>query len=190
MGGSAERLGELVESLLSTRASKRAGSARSEVFDLRGLRAWRSKRSGSQAERKQPHAGTARAGSCSAHARQRSASCPPGAVNLLVNAIKFTDAGGIEVVVERACGTQRLRVRDTGPGIRRRGPGAHLRALRAGAAMRDKSDPGVGLGLALVREMTRALGGLIQVSSTVGEGSTFQVILPSGSSEPSRSKAR
>ena len=45
--------------------------------------------------------------------------------------------------------------------------------------VRDKRTPGVGLGLSLVRELLDALGGRIELSSAVGMGSTFTVLLPS-----------
>jgi signal transduction histidine kinase len=44
--------------------------------------------------------------------------------------------------------------------------------------VRQKHTPGFGLGLTLVREMVQALGGRIELTSAVGEGSVFHVLLP------------
>jgi signal transduction histidine kinase len=98
--------------------------------------------------------------------------------NLLGNALKFTKSGGIQVRVGAAENAARLEVADSGPGIP---PAEHGRIFDAFArvgADDDRPVPGVGLGLALVREMTALLGGTIEVRSEVGTGSVFTVVLP------------
>ena len=72
-----------------------------------------------------------------------------------------------------------LSVQDTGPGI----PEEHLprlfeRFYRVDQA-RDRAKGGTGLGLAIVKHIAISFGGSIQVQSTVGEGTTFLVQLPS-----------
>jgi len=99
--------------------------------------------------------------------------------NLVMNAIKFTDAGGVtvgsEVTADRAV---LILVSDTGVGIapenldRIFGEFAQLRAATA----EDKR--GWGLGLAISRRLVGMLGGVISVESTVNVGSTFTVRLP------------
>ena len=101
-------------------------------------------------------------------------------LNLLSNAVRYTPAGGrIEIEASPAeGGTVRIAVRDTGPGIaadaqeRIFEPFVQLdRSLTQG---RD----GVGLGLAISRDLARGMGGDITVESTPGAGSTFTLVLP------------
>jgi signal transduction histidine kinase len=99
--------------------------------------------------------------------------------NLLSNAIKFTLPGGrIEMRCEAREDTVLLRVTDTGIGI----PHDQLAAIfepfvqvRSGLAGRDS---GVGLGLAISRDLARAMGGDLTVVSEPGVGSTFTLSLP------------
>jgi signal transduction histidine kinase len=102
-------------------------------------------------------------------------------MNVVSNAIKFTPPGGsVHVSVDGgADGTTRLVVRDTGIGI----PAEKLadifepfRRVENDAAV---AIPGTGLGLAIVRSLLAALGGDVTVTSELGHGSTFTVILPS-----------
>jgi PAS domain S-box-containing protein len=99
--------------------------------------------------------------------------------NLLANAVKFTERGGIAVVAQRADARRvRIEVRDSGPGI---APAdlAHLFKpfVQVGQAQRQHRE-GTGLGLAISRHLARALGGDIDVVSELGRGSTFTVVLP------------
>lgn len=100
--------------------------------------------------------------------------------NLVMNAIKFTDAGGVTVSSELADdGAALIRVADTGIGIaqdnldRIFGEFAQLRA----ASAEDKR--GWGLGLAISRRLVGVMDGVISVESTVNVGSTLTVRLPS-----------
>ncbi|MGX6607067.1 ATP-binding protein [Micromonosporaceae bacterium Da 78-11] len=113
----------------------------------------------------------------------RSTAVDPGnwetiVTNLLSNALKFTFVGEIRVTLDSDDDQVRLRVTDTGIGI----PGAELPHLfdrfhRVPGA-RSRSHEGSGIGLALVRELTRLLGGDVTVVSTPGRGTTFVVALP------------
>jgi PAS domain S-box-containing protein len=99
--------------------------------------------------------------------------------NLVSNAIKYTQPGGLVTVSLRASGEQvRLEVRDTGPGI---SPEAQARIFerfyRAPADAAD--DRGTGLGLAIVKSIVEQHGGRVWVTSVPGQGSTFVVSLPS-----------
>jgi signal transduction histidine kinase len=100
-------------------------------------------------------------------------------LNLLSNAIKFTEPGGcVTVAVETTTDEARICVQDTGCGI---APDKVERVFEPFVQVhRTLSDPtgGVGLGLAISRELTRAMGGRLTVESTVGKGSTFIVSLP------------
>jgi signal transduction histidine kinase len=99
--------------------------------------------------------------------------------NLLDNAIKFTPAGGVITLQIQQKGAQvALQVSDTGVGI----PPDQLERIFErfyqvnGSIWRRYG--GMGLGLALVREIARTYGGQVSVESQVGEGSTFTVLLP------------
>jgi PAS domain S-box-containing protein len=99
-------------------------------------------------------------------------------VNLIGNALKYTDHGGVTVeATVDAQGSCHLSVTDTGPGI----PEDKLSEIFEPFAQLEpiiqKHTPGIGLGLALVKDMVHALGGHIEVQSQVGTGSTFRVVL-------------
>jgi signal transduction histidine kinase len=102
-------------------------------------------------------------------------------LNLVSNAFKYTLSGSIEVSLRRA-GTERVElvVRDSGIGI----PADQLPHLferfhRIEGAQ-GRSHEGTGIGLALVRELVKLHGGVVQVESVVGRGSRFTVTLPLG----------
>jgi len=99
--------------------------------------------------------------------------------NLLANAIRYTPAGGrIRVSVGRRHRIAVVTVEDSGIGI----PAADLdrvfeRFYRVDVA-RDRETGGTGLGLAIVRHVAETHGGDVRVSSELGSGSTFTVLLP------------
>ena len=106
-------------------------------------------------------------------------------VNLVGNALKFTDRGHVELLLagERAADGHvrlRFRVTDTGIGI----PAEKLEALftpfQQVHAPADRRRGGTGLGLAISRRFARMLGGDIEVVSTVGAGSTFTLAIDAG----------
>jgi len=99
--------------------------------------------------------------------------------NLVGNAIKFTETGSVEVELQRTEGAHRILVKDTGPGIPRHEHGRVFEAFEHIEPTRKKHTPGIGLGLALVREMVGALEGRVELESDSGRGSTFIVTLPS-----------
>ena len=101
-------------------------------------------------------------------------------LNLLTNALKFTEAGGtIELAGEADAGAVRLHVRDTGRGIP---PGQLERVfepfVQVDRHLTEHAQQGVGLGLAISRALARAMGGDLTVQSRVGEGSRFTLTLP------------
>ncbi len=104
-------------------------------------------------------------------------------VNLLRNALRHTPPGGIvAVIVEAERGAVCVEVRDTGEGIAAEDlPRIWERFYRGESARaedaRQGSEPGAGLGLALVKELVEAMNGSVSASSVVGEGSCFRVCL-------------
>ncbi|MFH1035096.1 MAG: response regulator [Pseudomonadota bacterium] len=98
--------------------------------------------------------------------------------NLVANAIKFTDAGRVEVSAARQGETVRVTVTDTGIGI----AAEHLPHVFDEFRQADESAArrygGTGLGLAIARKYAILLGGGIEVQSTPGQGSTFTLWLP------------
>lgn len=107
-------------------------------------------------------------------------------LNLLTNSIKFTPAEGrieLSVVAPDVPGMTRLMVRDTGIGI----PSAKLAQVfdpfvQAGPRPRSQHD-GVGLGLAISRDLARGMGGDLVAESEEGEGTTVTLTLPATPSE-------
>ncbi|MET3723646.1 ATP-binding protein [Sphingomonas trueperi] len=110
--------------------------------------------------------------------------------NLLSNALKFTSAGAIglraEVVPGEGGAGERLRiaVSDTGIGIPADKLGEIFESFRQADSSTTRQYGGTGLGLTICRNLTEALGGVILVASTPGEGSTFTLDLPLLRAEP------
>lgn len=102
-------------------------------------------------------------------------------INLLSNAVKFTNAGSITVDLDvEAAPDPRLilRVVDTGTGISpERLENIFLPFKQAGEG-ELATVGGTGLGLAIVDRLVRLLGGDVEVQSTVGQGTTFEISLP------------
>ena len=107
-------------------------------------------------------------------------------LNLVTNAIKFTEPGGtIRVSYHRADGGVRIRVSDTGRGI---APEQQARIfdpfVQVDRHLTAESQQGVGLGLAISRDLARGMGGDLGVLSAPGEGSTFTLWLPAFDAAP------
>ncbi|MBX9773897.1 MAG: EAL domain-containing protein [Xanthobacteraceae bacterium] len=103
--------------------------------------------------------------------------------NLVNNALKFTETGFVKLAVSRCAVDSRfidLSVEDSGIGI----PEEKLATIFEAFSQADQSTTrrfgGTGLGLAICRRIVAAMGGDVEVSSTVGVGSTFRVRVPAG----------
>ncbi len=98
-------------------------------------------------------------------------------VNLVGNAIKYTERGGVRLVLRSAQDRQWLifDVIDSGPGI---APEDSLRLFRPFSQLNPSSNEGSGLGLLISRHLARLLGGDISLSSEFGQGSTFTLEVP------------
>jgi signal transduction histidine kinase/DNA-binding NarL/FixJ family response regulator len=105
-------------------------------------------------------------------------------LNLLANAVKFTDSGCVSLHISRSESNRvRFEVRDTGIGIGHDQLNTIFEPFeQLGAAERRAG--GAGLGLAISREFVRAMGGEIEVESEIGRGSTFRFELPAATVTP------
>ena len=99
-------------------------------------------------------------------------------LNLLDNAAKFTEHGEIRITAVQKNGSLKLVVSDTGIGIQEQDLNRVFEEFHRAGAANGKKYRGTGLGLAIVRRLVSLLGGDIEVSSKVGEGSSFTVTLP------------
>lgn len=110
-------------------------------------------------------------------------------LNLLNNAIKFTDTGQVRLRVDTVdafqaaphsppCAGVRLRVTDTGIGIKRDDLAILFQPFRQIDTGLSRQHEGTGLGLAICRRLVDLLGGTIAVDSTWQQGSEFTVVLP------------
>jgi signal transduction histidine kinase len=110
-------------------------------------------------------------------------------LNLLNNAIKFTERGGVTLTAERIADYQRspdekpgpavrLRVTDTGLGIKPEDLPKLFQPFRQIDSGLTRSHEGTGLGLAICRRLAVLMGGGISVASEPGQGSVFTVTLP------------
>jgi PAS domain S-box-containing protein len=103
--------------------------------------------------------------------------------NLVSNAVKATERGGVRLSASLRGGEVELSVADTGPGISPDEQGRLFERFSRGANARYH---GTGLGLAISRGLVEAHGGRIWVESTLGEGATFRFTLPTAEEDGAR----
>jgi PAS domain S-box-containing protein len=103
-------------------------------------------------------------------------------LNLVGNAVKFTERGGVTVSVttDGSAPAPRIRfsVADTGPGLRRDDMARIFEEFEQADSTSTRNHGGAGLGLAISRKIVESMGGSIEVESVVGEGSEFVAELP------------
>ncbi|HEX4893312.1 MAG TPA: GAF domain-containing protein, partial [Hyphomicrobiaceae bacterium] len=99
-------------------------------------------------------------------------------LNLVGNAIKFTDRGEVRILAGAFAGRFEIAVVDTGPGIAPEEIGRIFEEFHQVDSSNTKVKGGTGLGLAIAKSIVEMHGGRISVESTVGRGSTFKVELP------------
>ena len=99
-------------------------------------------------------------------------------INLVGNAIKFTDTGEVAVKAEAKNGSFYVAVRDTGPGISATDQAKLFQEFQQADNAITKKKGGTGLGLAISKRIIEMHGGKIWVESQLGQGSTFAFKLP------------
>jgi signal transduction histidine kinase/CheY-like chemotaxis protein/purine-cytosine permease-like protein len=98
-------------------------------------------------------------------------------LNLLGNAVRFTDRGSVTLRVDMSREVARIEVIDTGIGIAEQDLERIFLPFERGSAGRRSGEPGTGLGLTITHLLTSLMGGELSVRSRPGEGSTFTVRL-------------
>lgn len=105
-------------------------------------------------------------------------------INLVSNAVKYTEKGGVVVRVACHPGNEdgrcdlRIEVLDSGTGIPAHQLGMIFEPFEQGDSIDGKNREGTGLGLSIVRRLAELMGGELQAESTVGEGSLFRMDIP------------
>lgn len=99
-------------------------------------------------------------------------------LNLLSNAVKFTERGGVRVVCTREGSRARIRVVDTGIGIREEDLSKLFRPFTQLETGLTRQYEGTGLGLSISKKLVEMMGGTLHAESEYGKGSTFSVAVP------------
>ncbi len=99
-------------------------------------------------------------------------------LNLAGNAVKFTEAGSIEIAASAKSGRFEILVRDTGPGIAPEHQERIFEEFQQVDESSTRQKGGTGLGLAISKRIVEMHGGTISVDSALGAGSTFRVSIP------------
>ncbi len=111
-------------------------------------------------------------------------------LNLLSNAFKYTFQGAIAVRLRAEDGWARVSIEDTGTGIPQNELPRLFERFHRVEGVRGRTQEGTGIGLALVAELIKLHGGKVEVTSTVGQGSTFTVTSPTRNETPRARRAR
>ncbi|MCR4792915.1 MAG: DegV family EDD domain-containing protein [Lachnospiraceae bacterium] len=111
-------------------------------------------------------------------------------VNLLNNAVKYTQSGSVELHIESETITAdnvvlNISISDTGMGIKKEALPFLFDAFKRVDEEKNRHIEGTGLGLSIVRQLVELMDGTITVNSVYGEGSTFTVVLKQGISDKS-----
>ncbi len=100
-------------------------------------------------------------------------------LNLVDNAIRFTDKGSVTVRLSRVDAARyAIQVSDTGPGIAADEQALVFEAFQQGSVQAQGRYKGLGLGLSIVKSLAALMGGEVKLDSQVGHGTTFTVVLP------------
>ena len=109
-------------------------------------------------------------------------------LNLISNAVKFTEKGFVEIRYRIECDMLTIEVRDTGIGITPSRIEKIFSPFTQAESDTSRRFGGTGLGLTISQQLATLLGGQITVDSTQGEGSLFRLSLPARMAEPSENR--
>ncbi len=109
--------------------------------------------------------------------------------SLLSNAVKFTERGAITLEAREADERLVLSVSDTGIGIPADALDAVFETFRQADSSRTRLHDGIGLGLSIAQRLVQAMGGVVEIDSREGEGTTVRVVLPLARAEAAREVA-
>jgi signal transduction histidine kinase len=98
--------------------------------------------------------------------------------NLVSNAIRYTSAGFVHISLAREGCMTRVDVQDSGVGLSEQDQEVVFDRLWRADSARESNNGGLGIGLAMVREIMDRMGGRVSVKSRLGEGSTFTLYFP------------
>ena len=112
-------------------------------------------------------------------------------INLLANAVKFTEQGEVLLRIDYRMEVARFEIADTGPGIAADDHARIFMPFERSASGRVIAEPGTGLGLSITRMLTSLMGGELTLESEVGRGSTFRLrlYLPEYLSVPTQTRS-
>jgi signal transduction histidine kinase len=99
-------------------------------------------------------------------------------LNLVGNAIKFTDKGSVDICARVVGDSFEIAVKDTGPGIAPEDQKKIFEEFQQVDSSSTRQKGGTGLGLAISKRIVEMHGGRLEVESVVGEGSTFRIVIP------------
>lgn len=99
-------------------------------------------------------------------------------LNLVGNAIKFTDSGSVEIVVCETGDSFDVAITDSGPGIADADKERIFDEFQQADSSSTRARGGTGLGLTISRRIVELHGGHIFLSSSIGKGATFRIVLP------------
>jgi signal transduction histidine kinase len=99
-------------------------------------------------------------------------------LNLAGNAVKFTEAGAVDILADAVDGHFEITVRDTGPGIASKDQVLIFEEFQQVDNSSTRQKGGTGLGLAISKRIVEMHGGTIDVESVIGSGSTFRLKVP------------
>jgi CheY-like chemotaxis protein len=111
-------------------------------------------------------------------------------VNLVTNAVKFTQQGSVDVEIEKSAGQLRMVIHDSGIGISREDCSNIFTSFRQIENTYTKTKQGIGLGLSIVKSLIDLMDGSLSVESEPGKGSTFTVIIPIGDAMKEKAKVQ
>ena len=177
----ARRLGDLVQDLLDlSRIESKEFRLATDSFDLSGVVARTMEFHEERATQKRMHMSVALPPNLPA-VRGDATALERVLSNLIDNAVKYCPEGAAIVVTAEDLGEKlRVTVGDDGPGIEARHLARLFERFYRCDPGRSRAMGGTGLGLSIVKHLVEAMGGTVQVESTLGQGARFSFTVPTG----------